>query len=155
MFKLHGSLDWRKNAAQRLICEDNPAACEHPEDYQLIFGTSNKLRHDDPYLLLLSVFRQKVRNAKVIVCVGYSYGDEHINAMISKAMLENPIAKLVSVTYLDENQKESDHINTVMEKLGISNDRIDIQVRGARDFFEKTLSLDFIENIMPQTTAPF
>ena len=106
-------------------------------------------------LTWLSVKLVEVRNAKVIVCVGYSYGDEHINAMISKAMLENPIAKLVSVTYLDENQKESDHINTVMEKLGISNDRIDIQVRGARDFFEKTLSLDFIENIMPQTTAPF
>lgn len=155
LFKLHGSLDWRKNAAMRLICEDNPAACEHPEDYQLIFGTSNKLRYDDPYLLLLSVFRQKVRNAKVIVCVGYSYGDEHINAMISKAMLENPIAKLVSVTYLADGQKDSDHINTIAKKLDISNDRIGIQVRGARDFFEKILSLDFVEEIMPQTIAPF
>ena len=91
----------------------------------------------------------------MIVCVGYSYGDEHINAMISKAMLENPIAKLVSVTYLDENQKASDHINIIVNKLGISNDRINIQVHGARDFFEETLSLNFIENIMPQTTAPF
>ena len=48
----------------------------------LVFGLRGKLRPDGPFLAMLSEFWSWLLNADRLVAIGYSFGDEHINALI-------------------------------------------------------------------------
>jgi|GEM_PF-6015696 len=50
----------------------------------LLFGGHNKLRADGPWLSLLMRFQEVLRGATRIVIVGYSFRDDHINALLHK-----------------------------------------------------------------------
>lgn len=155
LFKLHGSLDWREAKDGKLTCLEHPAPCEKSEQYKLIFGTSNKLRYDDPYLLLLSVFRQKVLEAKLIVCVGYSFGDEHINSMIRHSLERKEETRIISVTYNQNKEGEVRYASDIASMFGVKHDRVTVCGEGAKTFFEKVLGLEFMEMNMPKPEAPF
>lgn len=155
LFKLHGSLDWRLNAKKQLICEDHPETSSNAKDYQLIFGTRNKLRYDDPYLVPLYLFRQKVHDARLIICIGYSFGDEHINAMLVHAMKQDPKARLLSVTQCDNEYADGKYKDSVVAKLQVSSDRVDVQCLGAAKFLGETLDIEFVRKLMPDDEAPF
>lgn len=63
-----------------------------PSDFEplLIFGEDVKLQAIDPFLTLLFHFQQILNTSSALVGVGYSFGDTHINAMISEALQRDP-----------------------------------------------------------------
>jgi hypothetical protein len=102
LYKLHGSLDWVKD--QRLgICSVKwPAAEESeeiPEEFDplLVFGINVKLQAIDPFLTLLFRFQQLLNSSEVLVIIGYSFGDDHINSMILDSLQRDPRKRCIIV----------------------------------------------------------
>ncbi len=82
LYKLHGSIDWeRQNDRFRLKELDTTAP-----DPDLIFGTDYKMQYIDPYLFYFYEFRKYSLESKVIVSIGYSFRDQHINGILTQAL---------------------------------------------------------------------
>jgi NAD-dependent SIR2 family protein deacetylase len=95
VYKLHGSLDWVRDPKLGICSVKWPPARESeelPADFEalLVFGTDVKLQAVDPFLTLLFRFQQLLNASDVLVVVGYSFGDHHINAMILEALQRDP-----------------------------------------------------------------
>ena len=81
LVKLHGSLSWSFGKLLRT---------------PLLFGSRDKLRVDGPFLDLLLTFRAALDKAKVLLVVGYSFGDAHVNHFIDE-WLARPDSHIVNV----------------------------------------------------------
>ena len=95
LYKMHGSIRWERDVAGggivRLVDND-------PETPDLIFGTDYKLQYIDPYLFYAYEFRQYSLDASVILTIGYSFRDEHINGILAQALHNDPKRRIVVVT---------------------------------------------------------
>lgn len=89
ILKLHGSLDWEytddftdgKLRSRRLMRTDAPDPRRTPG---IIFGDRQKLTADGPFLAMLVEFDRVLNDANHLVVVGYSFRDDHINALIRR-----------------------------------------------------------------------
>lgn len=108
LYKLHGSMDWKK-LKTGTVQESNNVS---PEDTAIIFGTSYKLQYIDPFLYLVNMLRKKTLDKRTenIICVGYSFNDEHINGIISQAMKTNLTQRIISISPVKENEEELERI---------------------------------------------
>lgn len=91
LFKLHGSIDWsyRLNTpgatkTERLIrtqavTKTDPLGNHSPA---IVIGDREKLGGDGPTLALMREFEHRLEKADRLVAVGYSFSDDHINAVI-------------------------------------------------------------------------
>lgn len=91
IYKLHGSLDWVEDERLGVCSVKWPPAQDSEEiadDYEqlLVFGTDAKLQAVDPFLTLLYRFQRALRKARVLIVIGYSFGDDYINSMIFEAL---------------------------------------------------------------------
>lgn len=162
LYKLHGSLDWRRDAATRdLYCEDSPDPCTEVDDYQLIFGTTYKLSYQDPFLFQISELRKHAKKARLIITIGYSFNDDHINEILGQAMSHKEDCKIVSVEYLasveaDSEEKRKLEIAARLKMDDKSLGRIRLDFCGARAFFENTFGRQYVENILSEMgSEPF
>jgi SIR2-like domain len=98
LVKIHGSLDWFRipqppiyEGGQKLFPEDPIIKCDLPPpqvvEETIIAGRSGKQRLNEPFLTLLREFHYKALQASVIVTIGYSFSDEHINRVLVNAQL--------------------------------------------------------------------
>lgn len=106
LYKLHGSIDWVRDPKLGICSVRWPAAVdseELPSDYEslLIFGTDVKVQALDPFLTLLYLFQQRLRNAPFLVIIGYGFRDAHINGMIAEALQSDPRMKAIVVNPTD------------------------------------------------------
>ncbi len=85
LYKLHGSIDWFRNENKSLSFSDE-AANIPTELLEIIFGTDYKLQYTDPFLYFVYQFRQWTLEAKLIIVIGYGFGDEHINGILGQAL---------------------------------------------------------------------
>lgn len=134
LYKLHGSIDWQRDEKTQTVSQvDNT-----PQNPDLIFGIQYKMQYIDPYLFMISEFRYYCLNTKLIVCLGYSFSDEHINSIISQANLMDKSKKIFALAYNEEPER--------IKKI-ISNENAMVEVNiNAKNFFEKELNLKkFIE----------
>lgn len=96
LYKLHGSLGWFKDTDSKLkrIRPDMPcpSGCNH-----LMVPPQNRKAADTgitPYATIWSEFRAHLANESLrllnrLVCVGYGFGDGHVNAVIESALARN------------------------------------------------------------------
>lgn len=63
----------------------------------LIFGGQNKLTASGPFLDLLMEFRDRLFEARELVVIGYSFSDQHINALIEEWVASRPESKVTIV----------------------------------------------------------
>jgi hypothetical protein len=157
LYKLHGSVDWRKEG-EKLVSYDSPKQCEDAGNYQLIFGTANKMRSDGPYLFFLSAFRDSAFDAKLIVTVGYSFQDGHINSILTHAFSKGD-TKLLNVTW-HENPDNQDAVRNekmkVASVLRIDEKFVDVCLTGAKAFMERELTKEALEaRIIGSSDCPF
>lgn len=136
LYKLHGSINWYRGQGNILRI----AASPHPTP-DLIFGTDYKMQYIDPYLFYAYEFRRYSLESRVILAIGYSFRDDHINGILTQALQKDPDRILIAVSpsaskslaalksvstqcrSLDE--KAADFLNTVSiqsieERAGIS-----------------------------------
>ena len=157
LYKLHGSVDWREEEGL-VISYESPNKCNDANKYQLIFGTTNKLRYADPYLVLLSEFRKFTADAKLIVCIGYDFQDEHINGILHTAFAKEVKPTLLMVSWAPESEREQRAVceqKRVAEQLHVEKDCIKVSLIGAKAFMETELKVTKMEAIMSKGDIPF
>lgn len=143
LYKLHGSMDWTRDDKGRLYYNDHVNVHQNPEKFELIFGTSNKMRYEDPFLYLLSAFRKCALEAKLIVCIGYSFNDSHINKILEQAGGRNmPFLISVGSPSKDPDAALKDQ-STLARLLKYQDSHITCFRTGAKKFLTETLNRDF------------
>lgn len=154
LYKLHGSIDWEKTPTG-FIKEIRGDINDGQE--ALIFGTTYKMQYLDPFLYLIYEFRKRTLDprTKAIICIGYSFGDEHINGIIKQSIIDNPGRKIIVVSPLENGDIEN-KCEKIIEKIDIkTKENIHYVPSNAKDFFNDILTVDYIENILPQEEIPF
>ena len=140
LYKLHGSLDWERNTDTQIVKNvDNI-----PNIPDLIFGTQYKMQYIDPYLFLISEFRHYALKAKLIICIGYSFSDEHINAILSQALKNNEGTKIYSVNIDDKNKQ----MENIKRMLSCQESQIINISKKAKECFEDELKIENLSNLI-------
>lgn len=152
LYKLHGSIDWYKDQKKNLIVTDEPAKIK-PEQLGIIFGTDYKLQYTDPFLFFVYQFRQWTLEAKLIIAIGYGFGDEHINGILGQA-LENAAnpdeRKLLAVTPLQDDE-EGEAALRIAKILSISKkDQIAVRKIKAGEFMRNEMTIDSLNKYFPE-----
>ena len=152
LYKLHGSLDWRRLSDGRVQYLDSPSSIGLDE-VALIFGTSYKLQYIDPFLFLAYELRRwTLDSARVIVCIGYGFGDEHINGILTQSLQQNASRKLLVVTGPGDRETALEWICT---QLNVQPDQIVVDNRGAKEFLEVGFTIDMLSEMFPEEDGPF
>src|SRR5699024_1479885 len=71
LYKLHGSINWKRDDAKNLFCVEQVQKVES-DQMDIIFGRDFKLQAADPYLFYVYQFRRFSLDCRLIVVVGYS-----------------------------------------------------------------------------------
>ena len=153
LYKLHGSTDWAFTPDGRVEYVDNPASIPD-ENAAIIFGTSYKLQYVDPFLYLMFQLRRWCLEARLIVCIGYGFNDEHINGILQQSLRHNKKRKLLAV--VGPNHTSTDIVRkSLCEKLKATKDQIKVKSEKAKQFFNEGLNTSFLADLLPPEEDPF
>ena len=122
-----------------------------------------KLQYVDPFLFLVYQLRRLSLEAKLILVVGYGFGDEHINGILRQALRGSPDKRLIAVTWsggmrADEEQQQAANFETLISKqlaLTDSDGKVVVRMSTAKKFFGDELSLATVSSYFPQGESLF
>ncbi len=106
LYKLHGSLDWIHEPDSNKIIKINADNNVNPV---MIFPSSIKYEtsYEQPFFEMMSRFQAELRQDNtLLLIIGYSFGDKHINSMIYESLNLNHSLQLVLVDPFIENFEE-------------------------------------------------
>jgi len=148
LYKLHGSIDWRRQTDKTLKKFSKKPGIGKSE---IIFGTDYKVQSIDPYLFYIHELRKYSLECRLIIIIGYSFGDDHINNLIEQSLQHAEINKIPrKIIYVNPGNKEN-LSNLLKTKLKLRSDKmIEIEETGAKDFLEKKLNKDYIVKFLPE-----
>lgn len=101
LYKLHGSIDWTRQAVHGSDETTTPPIIERGDVNDdsapwIVVGDRDKLGTDGPTLALLRAAEGALERAGHLVVVGYSFGDQHINALI-RDWMHGGVARTMTV----------------------------------------------------------
>ena len=149
LYKLHGSVDWSmENGKVRFLDSTSGIA---DENSALIFGTAYKLQYVDPFLFLAYELRRwTLDSARVMICVGYGFNDDHINGILQQSLRQDRTRKLLAVVGPGDGAATAcDEQNRISQQLDTSKDQIVVSATGAKDFLEKQLTIASLAGLFP------
>lgn len=170
LYKLHGSIDWKKEGEKTKFEDEDSWSNIKLEESVFIFGETNKLHYNDPFFYLFQEFRKWTLSSKLVISLGYSFGDPHINNVVRQSLLDNPERKLLVISPYDfngdnpinedeiENKSEVEEkrikkINSIHESLkleGICNNQIAYWFYGAKAFMNDKLNIENLASLFPE-----
>lgn len=154
LYKIHGSIDWKRDSSKNLYRVEQVQVVES-DNMEIIFGRDFKLEAADPYLFYAYEFRRYCLLSKLIVSIGYSFGDAHINKMVAQALRADTQRVLMVVTRCDEKDFQNKK-NDISRLLGVEEDQIVPQAGSAKDFLDHPdLSQTLVENVPRPADTPF
>lgn len=115
LWKLHGSINWklvRDDGSTEVIRTEQP----DPAEKFLIFPSHLKYEESRkmPYLAMVDRLKAFLLMPSAVMFVsGYSFGDEHINDVISRALDSNPTAMLFGLLYGDLQTPEDPYAKAI------------------------------------------
>ena len=150
LYKLHGSTDWSFTDTGGVTYMDAASRIDD-KDVAIIFGTSYKLQYVDPFLFLAYELRRWTLDvARVLICIGYGFNDEHINGILRQSLRQNRSRKLLAVTSpKDETGSQSDY-EAIVRSLDATADQIFVQACGAKVFLENELTISMLSKMFPE-----
>ncbi|MCG3167154.1 MAG: hypothetical protein POELPBGB_02938 [Bacteroidia bacterium] len=94
LYKLHGSINWERNAGDVVIKENSSKPLiVYPKD------SKYENSYEQPYFEMMSRFQQNLRNDNVLlISVGFSFNDKHIVTVIKEAVTQNPSFRLLIIS---------------------------------------------------------
>ncbi|MES1945653.1 hypothetical protein PC39_16101 [Salinisphaera sp. PC39] len=97
ILKVHGSLDWFRDATDDVIAV--PLAQAVPEQMKPLVVTPgvSKYRevHKDPFRTVMSAADTVLRKATCYVCIGYGFNDEHVQPVLVNRVMKDDIPLVV------------------------------------------------------------
>ncbi len=149
LFKMHGSVDWRKDKETGCIniepfdSEQNEFLDNNIDGSGLIFGVNQKFKSEEPYSSLYSKFKSTLidKNLKVrfLIIVGYSFNDEHINDAIASALEQN---KDLHIIITDPNLCETCYYSYPVIAAGSQNKFVENIIKSSE--YESYLNMSFM-----------
>ena len=147
LYKLHGSIDWIRDSTTGILARyDSPQ-----ENADLIFGTDAKLQSVDPFLFNVYELRNYSLLCKLIIVIGYSFNDSHINGLLGQALRASNRKLLVVDSRLD-------YTESILEKLSLDTghqNQVIYRNLTAKQFLESELVKEKIEPLIPEDDAIF
>jgi len=155
LYKLHGSVNWKRDESGSLICLEQTEGIL-PENMDLIFGRDFKLEAADPYLFYAYELRRYSLASKIIVAVGYGFGDQHINKIITQALKHDENRRLLVVAYCRDKTATQAKKKEVVKILNVPDEQVVVKRGSAKEFLE-TLDLqkELLDLIPVPKNAPF
>lgn len=163
LYKLHGSIDWiRDKDSGKLTYSDSTSKIPANEG-ELIFGTTYKLQYVDPFLFLVYQLRRLSLEAKLMVVVGYGFGDEHINGILRQSLRGQSEKRVVVASYFgDGTAEDRDRAvkrsrDMIAAQLGVpsdSNQLVIVPFR-AKEFLGAHLTIEKMEKHFPVEDSLF
>jgi hypothetical protein len=92
IIKLHGSLNWYFDGDDEIYVGDDR---KYRKRAIIFGGQQEKLNANGPFLTLRHEFFSKLRNTNVFAVAGYSFSDEHLNALIRSWIKTRRKAKFI------------------------------------------------------------
>jgi hypothetical protein len=155
LYKMHGSINWKRDESGNLICVSHSGNIR-PEQMQVIFGRDFKLEAADPYLFYAFEFRRCSLDARVIVIVGYGFGDEHINKMLIQAIRSDSSKRLLVIGNSADEKVAAKRRGEIAKRLDVSPDAVTVLTGTAKEFLGRADIVDVVMNAMPaETKAEF
>jgi len=117
LYKLHGSLNWVRKDDKILIVDN-------AKDPLIVYPRDSKYEnsYDQPFFEMMARFQQQLRkDNSILVAIGYSFNDKHINAAIEEALNQNPGFQLAIIN--PEFHGENTQFNKLIEQ-SIKSERI-------------------------------
>ena len=94
LFKLHGSLDWRKKSDGKIVkvgSEERINKSRRFRENILIYPSKKIQREDQPYKWLHDTFIEQLKTTNIMIVIGFSFRDEYINEILNKYYKGNVI----------------------------------------------------------------
>lgn len=167
LYKLHGSIDWQYDGGNGRLTFSDSTSKIRPEEAALIFGTSYKLQYVDPFLFLVYEFRRWTLDARLLVSVGYGFGDEHVNGILGQALrgredkrlvVVAPVPKRVGATEEEQKKAIDERRQWIASRLQFDGKQSSVLVvidQTAKQFFESGLNLSAMSSFFPKEASEF
>lgn len=156
LYKLHGSTHWKRSGPEgNLYCVEHTESIS-PEEMELIFGRDAKMESADPYLFYLYMFRVACLESRLILAIGFGFGDHHINNIIAQALKSDPDRRLMVIGYcLDQDATESWR-QKVVTKLEVPRESVVVLQGSAKSFLEdEDIGNRVAGHVVPDDGRPF
>lgn len=114
LHKLHGSINWERNKETGDVIVNNET-----EAALMVYPREAKYEdsYEQPFFEMMARFQRNLRlnDDTLLVCIGYSFNDKHINAAIEEALNQNPGFRLAIIDPGFDNPNASKSIKTIKE----------------------------------------
>lgn len=156
LYKLHGSINWRRDKQTKELFSLQQTEGIEPEDMEVIFGRDFKLEAADPYLFYAYEFRRYSLVARLIVSIGYGFGDGHINKMLSQALKDDNTRRLLIVANCGSDEAKEKRRKEIVQALDAGDSQVLVHAGTAKQYLEMTnLKNELLSLIPTPADAPF
>lgn len=115
LHKLHGSINW-----ERIEETGNIIIIEEPKKALMVYPREAKYEdsYEQPFFEMMARFQRNLRlnDDTLLVCLGYSFNDKHINAAIEEAFNQNPGFRLAVIDPFFDNPNASKLLQELKSK---------------------------------------
>lgn len=123
LWKIHGSINWNFNSNNEIY-----RSTEVTKDDSCIIYPSH-LKYDQsrkmPYLALIDRLNAFLRQASaVLITIGYSFSDTHLNDTIVNALKANPTAMVIALLF--DTYKDKDKVARYEKAFSYAKDRLNL-----------------------------
>lgn len=114
LHKLHGSINWERVEETGTVVIN-----EKPKKALMVYPREAKYEdsYEQPFFEMMARFQRNLRlnDDTLLVCIGYSFNDKHINAAIEEALNQNPGFRLAIIDPGFDNPNASKSLITIKE----------------------------------------
>ena len=155
LYKLHGSMDWEVQPDGKVSYVDSPSSISH-DNVAMIFGTSYKLQYVDPFLFLAYELRRwTLDSARLIVTIGYGFGDNHINGILRQALRQHPERILLAVVAPGSADRVVERREEISKKLKVDIEQVRVDDSGEREFLATKMNISHLATLFPEERQLF
>ncbi|UUW09801.1 SIR2 family protein [Flavobacterium plurextorum] len=142
LHKLHGSINWERNGEKTIIKENT-------EEPLMVYPREAKYEdsYDQPFFEMMARFQRNLRinNDTLLLCIGYSFNDKHINSAIEEALNQNPSFRLAIIDPGFDNDNVASSLKEI-KKLAVQTERILLVSETFSDFADYFPEIRTYEN---------
>lgn len=149
LHKLHGSINW-----ERIEETGSVVINEKPKKALMVYPREAKYEdsYEQPFFEMMARFQRNLRlnDDTLLVSIGYSFNDKHINAAIEEALNQNPGFRLAIIDPGFDSETASKSLKTIKE-IALQTERILMVSETFTDFSEYFPEIKTYENTQQVT----
>lgn len=153
LYKLHGSINWKRNPDTKKLFSVKQIETVDADNMEVIFGRDFKLEAGDPYLFFLYKFRDFTLLTKLIVTLGYGFGDGHINKMLTQSLRNDSARRLLVIQRCKDSNRAIKKKDEILGRLELGEgqkDQVFVHSSSAKEFLETPDLAKLLASHIPQ-----